>query len=242
MKKSISIIIISLLIFSCDSQKNGTKKNTVEDWKTTNYIDSVQILLTNEYQFTETSGYGASSFLIKSKNGPLLCTAKHLLGEAMGINPEIKTDSFNYKFKSWKAFPRQSTLSKDTIMCTKLTTEKINNVDIILQECKLGLKNDIVVLNPRFSRAKVGEKFEIIGCEYSDSNCHQRKFYATMNSYENGQLLIKSESNFVASGFSGAPVIDAKGLVIGILSGGLEFEGELYLSIELLTRVKAYLE
>ena len=77
-------------------------------------IDSCQILLTNEYEVNGSQSYGASSFLIKSKEDTLLCTAKHLLGEAMGISPEIKTDSFNsYDFK-WLAYARNDTLSSDT--------------------------------------------------------------------------------------------------------------------------------
>jgi hypothetical protein len=239
MKKSISALIILILTLGCNFEVIQVK---TEVWKTVNYIDSVQILLTNDYHLSESYGFGASSFLIKAKGDTVLCTAKHLLGEAMGISPEVKTDSFNASFNYWIAYPRHNRLSDDTIVCTQLITEIVTDVDIILQECELGVKNDIVALTPRFSRAIAGERFEIIGCVYSDSACHQRKFYATLDSFEDGQLFLLSESDFDASGFSGAPVIDSSGFVIGLLSGGAEFGGEFYLVIEPLTKIKTYLE
>lgn len=235
------VIIFSLLIISCVSRSEKHKVKN-ESWKLDNYIDSVQILLTNEYQFNTEYGYGASSFLIKAKNDTLLCTAKHLLGEAMGISPEVKTEKFNSIFVYWKAFPRSDKISNDTIFGTKLITEQANDIDIILQDCKLGKRNDIIALTPRFSKAKKGEKFEIIGCEYSNSECHQQVYYATMDSYEDGLILLKSETKFEANGFSGAPVIDSTGLVIGVLSGGGEFLGDLYLTIEPLSKIEFYLK
>jgi hypothetical protein len=240
MYKSLGILAILMILFSCNSQKKEGE-NSIEKWKTHNYIDSVQILLTNKYLLKESFGYGASSFLIKAKEDTLLCTAKHLLGDAMGIRPEIKTDSFNMNFKYWKAYPRQNNLSNDTIKGTRLINETVNDIDIIIQDCILGANNNIVVLNPRFTKAKFGEKFEIIGCEYSDFDCYQRQFNATMNYYEGGQIVMKSENNFDAVGFSGAPVIDSNGRVIGVLSGGGEFEGDLYLSIEPLSKIESYL-
>ncbi|MEM6687062.1 MAG: trypsin-like peptidase domain-containing protein [Bacteroidota bacterium] len=196
----------------------------------------------NDYKFAEASGSGASAFLVKSKKDTLLCTAKHLLGEAMGIEPEIKTTEFNSALHYWKAFPNTDKLSTDTIVGTKLITEKINDIDIILQECKLGKNNTILPLTPRFKDAKYGERFEIIGCEYIDFDCHQRIYYATAETYEGGQLFLRSKTDFNPVGFSGAPVIDAKGFVIGILSGGAEFQGNLYLAIEPLSKVKTYLQ
>ncbi|MGH1384540.1 hypothetical protein [Kordia sp.] len=234
-----TILLLAFLLFSCNSKH---KESELTNWKTENYIDSVQILLTNEYKFNEAYSSGASSFLVKAKNDTFLCTAKHLIGDAMGIDPEIKTDAFNSSLIYWKAFPRGDKLSKDTIIGSKLVNEKISDVDIILQECKLEQSNNILALTPRFTRAKRGERFEIIGCEYIDFDCHQRSYSATMDSYESGLLILKSATNFSANGFSGAPVIDSKGLVIGVLSGGGEFEGNLYVSIEPLSKVKKYLQ
>lgn len=248
MNNSILALLVSLLLVSCSSPRQENKneqqsqENKNESWKFENYIDSVQILLTNEYRLDKSVSYGASSFLIKAKGDTLLCTVKHLLGEAMGISPEIKTNKFNSKFGYWKAYPRIGKITNDTISVSKLITENQNDIDIILLDCELGKDNAISTLTPRFSKATKDEKFEIIGCEYSDTECYQRIYFATMDSYEGGQILLKSEVKFAPSGFSGAPIIDSKGLVIGILSGAKEFEGELYLAIEPLSKIENYLK
>ncbi|MFT6747894.1 MAG: hypothetical protein ACJAZ2_002251 [Glaciecola sp.] len=248
MKNAILAIILTLFLTNCDSQTQETKTknqieiNKIENWKTTNYIDSVQILLTNEYQLNESRAHGASSFLILAKGDTVLCTAKHLLGDAMGISPEIKTEKFDSALVYWKAFPRNNLLSSDTIYSTKIITKQTDSVDIILQNCVHGMENNIIVLKPRLSKAAQGEKFEIIGCQYSDSECHQRKYYATMDSYEEGKMFLISETKFIVPGFSGAPVIDSNGLVIGVLSGGGELEGELYLAIEPFSKIETYLK
>lgn len=206
-----------------DYQKSLRQYSTKEDWKTEDYINSTQILLSNDYQLNTSSSRGASAFLIEAKGDTVLCTAKHLLGEDMGIEPEISTKDFNAALKYWKTFPRKNDLSNDTIYVTKLINEEINPIDIILQECTLGEKNNIQVLKPRLSKVRRGEKLEIIGCEYADRNCFQRKYDAIVDGYdEDGDLWIESSEKINLRGFSGAPVIDSNGFVIGVIYGGDE--------------------
>ncbi len=232
-------VILLLLLLSC---KSTPEEATKESWKTSNYINSVQILLTNEYQLGESTTSGASSFLILTKEDTLLCTAKHLLGEDMGISPEVKTDEFNSKLVYWDAFPRTEELASDIITVTKMVTEEINKRDIILLDCELAKPNSIQPLTPRFTKAKRGERFEVIGCEYADESCFQNSYFGTMDGYESGQIVLKSEVKFDASGFSGAPVIDENGYVIGVLSGGGLFRGNQYLGVEPVKSIEGYFQ
>ncbi len=234
-------VFIFILFFSCTSENKKASTYSLEHWKTKNYIDSVQILLTNEYKIRDSYNFGASAFLIKAKKDTLLCTAKHLLGDAMGITPEVKTDSFNSLLNYWKAYPRNNTIANDTILGKTLVNKAINTTDIILQKCFIENNSKIQILQPRFSKIKKGEHLEVIGCEYSDFNCHQKSFSVVMDEYLSGQIWVKSKTKFDASGFSGAPVIDANGYAIGVISAGGEFGNELYLIIEPINKVKQYL-
>jgi hypothetical protein len=123
-----------------------------------------------------------------------------------------------------------------------LITEQQNDIDIILLDCQLGKENAIIPLTPRFSKPIKEERFELIGCQYSDTECHQQNYFATMHSYVDGKIFLKSAVKFDISGFSGAPVIDSDGYIIGLLSGGGEIEGELYLVVEPISKVENYLK
>ncbi|WP_027419081.1 trypsin-like peptidase domain-containing protein [Crocinitomix catalasitica] len=234
------LFIIFLIPFiSCN---NSQKKAEKENWKTDDYINQKQILLTNEYRFGQSSSSGASAFLVESKNNTsVICTAKHLLGDAMGISPEVSSEDFSEKLDYWITYPRNNKLSNDTFKITELINKEINSTDIILMEYDNIDANTIQVLKPRLTTIKKGEKLEIIGCEHSDFSCHQKEYNAVMNEYDiNGVMIIKSTKTFDASGFSGAPVIDKDGFVVGVLSGAAEFEGEYFLWVEPLTKVKQF--
>lgn len=221
--------------------KDHSSPLTKQPWKTDAYIDSVQILLTNEYAFEDAYGYGASSFFIIGKGDTLLCTAKHLLGEAMGISPKVKTKDYSSKFKFWKAFARNNRLLKDTVRVGGIVNASFSNVDILLQQCDLGSMS-VQALLPRFTRIAPGEELEILGCEYGDTTCHQKSYGAIMDEYNQNTLIIRAKDTFNPQGFSGAPVIDKNGYAIGVVIGGGVFDGELYISVEPLLRVRKYLQ
>lgn len=242
MKQCISLLFLALL--SCNSQQQNNQYSKNLDWHTKDFLLNSQILLTNDYQLDNSASFGASAFLLKAKNEQtVLCTAKHLLGNDMGISPEIKTTQFNSALKFWNAFPRQYTLTDDTINALSIINEDLNSTDIILMNATGHKTSTIQPLIPRLSKVNVGEKLELIGCEYADMECYQNSYEATMfTSNDEGMYIIKPKKSINFSGFSGAPVIDKNGYAIGVLSGSLTFAGELYLTIEPLTKVESWLK
>lgn len=237
----VGFVVSCILLIACSEQKEKQARFHKQPWKVANYLDSTQILLTNEYSFKNDSyGIGASSFLLLSEKDTLLCTARHLLGSAMGIYPTVKTDEFNDRVNFWKAYPRNDKLSADTIWGRNAINEKISDADILLQKCSPG-KAKLQVLKPRFTNIKSNEELEIISCEYGDSECHQRSYEVILDEHFNGSIRVRALELFSPRGMSGSPVIDKNGYVIGVLVGGGMFEGKMYLTIELLTKVRKYL-
>ena len=140
---------IIFLLFSfenCNSQAiNYNLKK--EEWVKNNFSTWPQILLTNMYQFEgRRSGRGGSAFLIEYGNDTFACTAKHLLGDAMSIEPEVPLDSVNTLLIKWKLFARKNVLSNDTIIIKSLVKqEKTDKEDILLFDIE-PLKTNIMPL------------------------------------------------------------------------------------------------
>lgn len=217
--KTYYFLFVVILFSSClDDQKYAQ----TESWMSDGFIDSTQILLTNQYSFRDLEKDGASSFLIASTEDTFLCTAKHLLGDAMGFIPEIPTIQFDTALDYWKAFPRTNKLSSDTVAIQSIINSRHSPKDVILLTCSIPSNSNLQVLQPRLSRIEVGETLYLIGCEYSDSECHQRLYETKLDAYYEGMLSFAIDSTVQLSGFSGAPILDEKGYVVGVLSAGYD--------------------
>ena len=184
------------------------------------FIDSTQILLTNQYSFRDLEKDGASSFLIASTKDTFLCTAKHLLSDAMGFIPEILTTEFDTDLNYWKVFPRTDKLSADTVKVQHIINSTYSPKDIILLACSIPQNSKLQVLQPRLSRVEVGETLYLIGYEYSDTECHQRLYSTKLAAYYEGMLSFSIDSTVNLSDFSGSPILDEKGYIVGVLSSG----------------------
>jgi hypothetical protein len=190
-----------------------------------------QVLLTNDALFKEHKEkmYGASAFLINYRGKIFAVTAKHVLGEAMGVEPEIKIPDFNKYLITWKMFPRIPINPKsDTVIIgpMKLNYDSLDK-DILLLEV-LNTKFNIFPLTPNFNLPKKGDKLYIIGCPYSQEKCKQNIYEIFYDSFdpETSMLNFIIKTKFELSGFSGAPIVDANGSVVSILTSGWD-EGKI---------------
>ncbi len=214
----ILILIILLFFARCNNNQNQITKEKPCEFK----LDSSQILLTNYIDFNNRPlASGASSFLVKVNRDTLLCTVKHLLGEAMGIEPSVPKDSVNDLLYMWLAYPRVSNYSNDTLAANVLINNTSEDRDIITFSLKYPTKN-IKVLQPFLGELNTNEILYIIGCEYKDTLCAQKIYPCQFIDYENSDIKLKSKKSFELAGFSGAPVVNCKGEVIGLIWGGLD--------------------
>jgi hypothetical protein len=240
--KSIAFVsAVSIVLVGCEGPE-PVELGPKQAWKNREYLQEKQFVFTNEFRLKDGRGTsGGASFLVQSKNGLVMCTAKHLLSEEFGISPKVAPSDFNSQIDSWKLFAKNDSLFGDTIFVTKMLSDETYRADIIVLKCKSTDSENLIPLKPRFSRVNIGEELEIIGHEFGDTTGMQKSFIVELEEYDGGSLLVKSKSAFKPMGMSGSPVLDASGYVVGVLTGGNFFEGELYLSVEPLSLVREYI-
>lgn len=227
-----------LILLSCNPVQQKP------EWMISDKAKWPQILLTNHIDFKGRAIVnGASAFLVQTPTEEIICSAKHLMGEAMGVEPPVPIDSFDYLLNEWLFYPRISTKSTDTFQVTKLLNPELNNFDIVLFQFEPKSKT-IQSLVPELSPVKQGDELIIIGCQYSSYDCDQNFYHATAIDYdENNMLWLLALDKFSVPGFSGAPVINEYGKVVGSIYGGEEDEeGNLFIVVEPLFNVKEHLE
>lgn len=201
-------------------------------------LDSLQVTLTNQFSFKDGRfARGGASFLVEGKQETLLCTAKHLLGEPMGISPKVRTGDFEHLLNFWEAYAYEGNQFEDTLFVDGLLNKQASMIDILLLKVK-EVPKGIQVLKPRFTKAAIGESFDIIACEQGDGV--QRKFPVVMDEFNRANYIVRAREKFNPQAMSGSPVVDRNGRVIGVLIGGGQFEGSLYLTVEPLGLVKKY--
>lgn len=238
--KNVFLLITLCLIFStCSIAQKRSSQNQESNTKNQNSpkvnIETLlkkQILLTNSAEFTnDRMMEGASGFLIKYGGATFAVTAKHLLGEAGGVEPEIKINNLSSSLKKWEMMPRIVTnAARETV---KLDAKGLNfskPLNDILFLKVISTNFEIESLTPNFNLPVSGEKLFLIGCPYSEEKCKQNSYpleFIESDEAENS-LIFEIKSNVDLSGFSGAPVVNAKGEVFGALVSGGTAEGKNY--------------
>ena len=233
------IIIIAGVITNAMADPAAAAKRSADATAVGAKIDSAQnnspkkhILLTNMAEFKgDRTLEGASGFLINYHDNNYAVTARHLLGEAGGIEPEIKTSVLAKNLIEWKMAPRVAGTASQTI---KLNA---NGLDYSRSDYDLLLLNvedktpDLAILKPRFSLPEIGEALHLIGCPYSERQCRQNSYDIKYVEYSErfGVLVCEIKSDVELAGFSGAPVVNDKNEVVGVLVSGAEVRGKMYI-------------
>ena len=192
-----------------------------------------QILLTNYAEFKGSRTLeGASGFLINYDNANYAVTARHLLGEAGGIEPEVNINALDKNLIKWEMSPRivMNAASETVRLNAKGLDFSKSTHDIVLLNVVSDTFN-FEVLTPNFSLPNTGETLYLIGCPYSETGCRQNTYavrYVKYDAFE-GALVCEITSKVEMAGFSGAPLINGKGEVVGVLVSGSESDGKTYI-------------
>ena len=231
------IPFLSACLFNPQEKKELVDKN-VFDFK-----HPQQALLTNNFLLTgEEEVLGAGSFLIAGKKDTFLCTARHLMGLATGLSREYSVDSFNLTLQYWKAYPRVCDSVCDTVFAETVVFAK-EDEDIILLKTKNKPKG-YAVLFPSYDKLIEDDLLTILACEYQHSDCKQQVYNAHVLEYKDG-FLTAYTTNFAKTsmeGFSGSPVLNGQGKVIGLVRTGTFSGLGMAIIIETLESAKNKLE
>jgi hypothetical protein len=250
MKPVFYFISIPLLFFTACSSPGAPPGDTAStpepaEFPVYKIINDNQVLLTNSADFKgHTSLYGASAFLVEHKNKTYAVTAKHLIGEQGEVRPEIQPAELGSSILNWKMFPRVPLNEpRDTVIIGK---EQMNYDELSTDILMLPVENnqfDILRLKANFNLPERGDDLFIIGCPYSEGDCKQNIYDVVFESYNPGTaaLIVTSSKKIEINGFSGAPLLDIQGNVVGVIVGMLEEKGRFFIyatSIKEIEKIK----
>lgn len=238
------VIGATLVLAGCNGQAPQTPEAAppVKNWMAEPFTKSPQVLLTNDGQFADGQRLeGASAFLVQVGQNQYAVTAKHLLGEDGGIEPQKTPSQLNKEIVAWKLFARQRTT--DTLQIGQL----LNTLDGDSSDALVfSLKSPTTkyqALTPRYDAPAKGEEVYLIGCPYAEEGCAQNRYPVRVVETSATAYLLTENADPNLQGFSGCPVVDKQGRVIGLLSSSLKYEsGETLTLITPIGVVKRYLQ
>jgi hypothetical protein len=193
-----------------------------EGWMSKPPKDWPQIVLTNDAAFNgHTPLQGASSFLIRNGGDRILAaTARHLIGSAGGVEPEVSLSQVDSALQSWKMFPRTMPEAFVQIEGLGVSGPMQSDCDWLI----LRLKNPPAQLPAQPLRIRsepvhVGEKIYLIGVPYTERQCKQNVYAGKVTERGLGDRFRYDLDPPVAlPGFSGAPIIDERGYLVGVMT------------------------
>ena len=226
-----------LLIAGC--HPNASSKETAPA-VTIQQLMNQQILLTNEATFTnDRILMGASAFLIRYQDSVYAVTAKHLIGPDGGVEPAVALNSLSKELLSWSMYPRvpvHPATDTVSVSAAQLNYSASNSDALLLRT--VGFHTGILPLEPDFKNPTVGDTLFLVGCPYDEADCTQNLYKVVFREVVDGLLVSEIFSTVELSGFSGAPVVNRNGGVVGILMGGGDMEGKSYISATPIREIK----
>ncbi len=207
---------------------------TPEPWAAKSHSEWPQLVLTNDAQFNEHSALqGASAFLVRTDDGRVLAaTALHLVGAAGGVEPEIAIADLDRAIRRWTMFPR--TLRDRAVEVGGIAADDLDapNLDWLI----LAIKNQpsslpATPLKIRSEPAQIGEEVLLVGCPYSERRCVQNVYTGKVTARRADRFRYDIAPPVDIHGFSGAPVVDRNGYLVGVMTVWFDArkDGEKYL-------------
>lgn len=175
-------------------------------------------MLTNETSFRGHSALqGASAFLLRLPSGQVVgATALHLLGENGGVSPTLPAGKLDGVLESWSLFPRtHPEISVAAKGLGPMTLQR--GADwLILRLDGAGLPDAIAPLRIRPRPVEIGERVFLIGVSYAEPDVAQKVYSGKVTRRLGDRFRFDIVPHVDITGFSGAPIVDKNGLLVGV--------------------------
>jgi len=179
-----------------------------------------QIVLTNAATFRDRAPMeGASSFLLRSSQGVVLATARQF-GDALRRGElGFTIAELASSLVLWTAYPR--TRTGLLIRSTHLAMRELDDAETHDWLFFSGFSEAHLPGLPLESRpepVELGERVFLVGCEYSERECTQQVYGGRITGRMRDAFRFELDEPVELRGFSGAPIVDANGQLVGVLT------------------------
>ena len=241
---------VLFFLTSCFDSTNGGKDKYTEyvtqqqssDTSISDMLKSKEFsnsIFFNEITFKDgQSNRAAISFVMRIDTSNYLVSAKHLLGPDGGFKDSLKTDNISEILQSWKLNNLAKTINF-TVNTNDITQ---NDGDVLIFNSIIGGENlksfkltKLILpttLDGKFDLKNSPSNFYLVGYLPSGKEIlHDLTLAGKYQEY----FVFKKNKEFDYHGLSGGPILDNKGNVFGILTGGLDDNGK---ELILVTRIR----
>lgn len=205
-----------------------------EPWASKPKTEWPQMVLTNQATFKDhTPLRGASAFLFEAPSGAVLAaTAHHLIGVNGGVEPEIALPELNAALELWVMHPR--TRPKETVSVAGLASPSNAPQWFDWLLLRLIPQEDPLPCTPlrvRSSPVKSKDRVHLIGVSYDEPDVAQKVYSGTVTRREGDRFVYDLDTPVNIRGFSGAPIVDDNGKLVGLMTIFFEprMDGDFYL-------------
>lgn len=201
----------------------GAQKLEPETWAGKPVAEWPLLVLTHDSEFRGHTGLqGASAFLIELPDGRLIAaTAKHLLGADGGVSPKLRVGEVEGAIVAWRLHPRSNPESAVAVTGLFGQTGAYGALDdwLLLEIDQPSSTLPVSPLKLRHRPLQKGETVYIVGVRYDNSANTQEVFSGKVTNPAYGIIEGTLDRPVNLQGFSGAPVLDANGHVVAVLTG-----------------------
>lgn len=192
-----------------------------ESWMARPHAEWPQLVLTHRAEFKgHTPLRGASAFLVVNSGGVVFCaTARHLIGPSGGVEPTLREPQLDRALASWTVFPRVQPAK--TAAITGLAIELGNDARwdwLFLRLARPSGELPAKPLRLRRTPVEIGEEVYLVGIPYSEASSRQNVYVGKVRQRSDNLFRYDISPAVDIRGFSGAPILDRQGAVVGVMT------------------------